>query len=142
MKKDLERLSAGFEAQDCGYTSPCWHWKGATDRHGYAKIKWQGKVQYAHRVLWENTRAPVPPGYDLDHLCRHRSCVNPDHLECVTHRENLMRGDTIQSRNAKKTECPRGHPYTDGNTRRNGRGSRECKICANLRRRTRNEKPG
>lgn len=69
----------------------------------------------------------------LDHLCRNRGCINPDHLEPVTCRENLLRGQTFQARNAAKTHCPHGHGYDEGNTRFNKDGSRACRSCERKR---------
>ena len=88
---------------------------------GYAR--W-GNV-YAHRAAYELFVGPIPSGYEIDHLCRVRDCVNPDHLEAVTRRENLLRGDTFAATHAAKTECPRGHPY-DTIT---AQGARRCSIC-------------
>jgi hypothetical protein len=72
----------------------------------------------------------VPEGLELDHLCRVRGCVNPKHLEPVTHRENLMRGESWSAVNARKTHCPEGHPYDETNTYIDGKGRRRCRECA------------
>lgn len=127
---------------------PCWVWKAALSPYGYAIYKWPGKPSGgAHRVAYELLVGPIPDGLTLDHLCHngsgceagddcpHRACVNPDHLEPVTIRVNLHRGQT----NARKTHCPRGHEYTKDNTRirtrRNGTQYRECRTCHRDRRR-------
>lgn len=83
----------------------------------------------AHRVAYEEIMGPVPEGLELDHLCRTRSCVNPSHLEPVTHRENMNRGDVATRR---KTHCPKGHPYDEENTGIYN-GYRNCRACARLR---------
>lgn len=83
----------------------------------------------AHRVAYEMLVGPIPDGMQLDHLCRNRCCVNPEHLEPVTCRENLMRGTGHAARNAAKTHCPQGHPYDDENTGFNKSGGRYCKTC-------------
>jgi hypothetical protein len=70
----------------------CWLWTGAIDNGGYANFRHDGRSQKAHRVLWELLNGPVPEGLELDHLCSVRHCVNPDHLEPVTHVENIRRG--------------------------------------------------
>ena len=111
--------------------SGCWKWTGKTSNGGYglffiAKPR-KHNVQ-AHRWSYEYFRGAIPAGLDLDHLCRNRWCVNPEHTEPVTRRENLLRGETIPARHAAKTHCPAGHPYNDANTYRY-RGLRYCRIC-------------
>lgn len=84
----------------------------------------------AHRVSFEHYKHPIPQGLTLDHLCRVTRCVNPDHLEPVTQRENLLRGLTIQARNAKKKRCDHGH-WLEGHNlihRKDGKG-RQCRAC-------------
>jgi hypothetical protein len=86
----------------------------------------------AHRAFYEHFIGPIPDGHVPDHLCRNTWCCNPNHLEPVTQRENILRGDGIASRNAAKTHCPQGHPYSTENT--NGyNGYRACRICARER---------
>ena len=118
----------------------CWEWTGSQDKLGYGRVYYNGKGDRAYRVFYEMIVGPIPEGLVIDHLCRNPPCVNPDHLEPVTTRENLSRGDPTRY-NRIKTECPSGHPYDKENTynRPDGRG-RQCKICmrthtANWRRR-------
>lgn len=87
---------------------------------------------YAHRHAYELLKNPIPQGKELDHLCRNRECVNPSHLEPVTHKENQRRGNGFSGRNAKKTHCPLGHALIEGNLTAAGirRGRRECLICS------------
>ena len=112
----------------------CWLWTGSINRGGYGRFKAPaGRSVLAHRWAYERFIGPIPEGLELDHLCRVRHCVNPYHLEPVTTRENMMRGDTFQSANARKTHCPQGHEYTPENTmwitNKPGYKGRRCRIC-------------
>lgn len=108
----------------------CWLWTGATyDGYGYTTVP-GASSRRIHRALYEVLVAPVPQHLVLDHLCRNRACCNPDHLEPVTDRENILRGEGPTARNARKTHCSQGHELTPENTRtRPGRSNRECKTC-------------
>lgn len=117
-------------------TEACWIWTGATNGLGYGQF-WNQKQMGAHRWSYESLVGPIPPGLQLDHLCRNRSCVNPAHLEPVTQRENTLRGDTFQARNAAKTHCPRGHLLAGDNLRWSPPGHRSCRECDNAKRRAR-----
>ncbi len=102
----------------------CWIWT-ASLRGGYGQVRAGASVRQAHRVIYEILVGEVPEGLDLDHLCRDRRCVNPEHLEPVDRRTNLMRGHTIAAENARKTTCPKGHHLVP-----NARGTqRHCLIC-------------
>ena len=108
----------------------CWEWKGTVDKPGYSIIFICGKSTKAHRFSWELHNGKIPDGLTIDHLCRNRACVNPAHLEPVTHRENIIRGISPVAENAKKTHCKYGHPFDDKNTYFL-RGHRQCRICQN-----------
>ena len=108
----------------------CWEWDRGHLASGYGLVRYEGRNQPVHRVVYEEMVHPIPKGKQMDHLCRNRGCCNPDHLEPVTQKVNLLRGESPAARNARKTTCPEGHPY-DMVTR----GSRECSICKRARRR-------
>jgi hypothetical protein len=110
----------------------CLEFVGARLSDGYGRVRVFGKNRRAHRVVYEALVGPVPAGLVLDHLCRNRMCVNVDHLEAVTDRENTMRSPIAPAAiNARKTECHRGHPFDDANTRIGTDGRRICRICSN-----------
>lgn len=102
----------------------CWEWVGATS-NGYGQMKADGKAKSAHRLSYEHHVGPIPDGLTLDHLCRNKRCVNPSHLEAVTHHENVLRGESGSAVNARKTHCPAGHPYAGES------GKRRCRACKN-----------
>ncbi len=87
------------------------------------------KTVYAHRFSYRHHVGEIPEGLELDHLCRIRHCVNPLHLEPVTGKVNLMRGDTHAAINASKTHCPYGHQYSGDNLRIAYNGQRFCRAC-------------
>ncbi len=110
----------------------CWEWQRVNEK-GYGYVWWQGKNRRAHRVVFTLLEGPIPDGLPLDHVkargCRSTACCWPTHLEPVTNRENLLRGDTWQGINARKTHCPAGHEYTSENTYTKPDGARECRTC-------------
>jgi hypothetical protein len=113
-------------------TETCWLWTNKwRDKDGYAHCYYWGTNHLAHRIAYTLTKGPIPKGLQIDHLCRVRDCVNPDHLEVVTNRENSLRGIGPTSQNAKKTHCIRGHEFKSG-TYRIYKGSRICRECKRL----------
>jgi len=119
-------------------TNNCWLWKNKPNKRGYSTLSHNGKNLLAHRFSYELKHGPIPARMVIDHLCRNRTCVNPDHLEIVSNKENILRVESISAKNAKKTHCPQGHEYTIENTLRyktllyDGIG-RTCRECARLR---------
>lgn len=115
------------------FTDSCWLWTAGSERsnHGYGSFRSGTKKVGAHRWAYEFCVGPPPDGLELDHLCRVRHCVNPDHLEPVPHKINALRGFGLPAKNAKKEVCIRGH--ADWGTRHSGKraGRRFCRTCQN-----------
>lgn len=107
--------------------SGCWLWVGALDSSGYGCFG-SGQTRGAHRIAYAALVAD-PGAAHLDHRCRTRCCVNPDHLEAVTNRANVLRGVGTPALNARKTECRHGHPLTGDNLGVSSSGGRRCKTC-------------
>lgn len=114
-----------------------WWWTGTIGNDGYGKITLGSRIDgprspfQAHRVVWTLLNGPVPTDMDLDHLCRDRDCVWPEHLEIVTRRENLLRGKGVTAKKAAQTHCVRGHLFDEANTIIHKNGTRHCRACAN-----------
>lgn len=133
------RFAEKFQVSDSG----CWVWIAGKTGGGYAafhlsvdvagsSVKRRTKV-YGHRYAYELLVGPIPDGLTLDHLCRNPGCVNPEHLEPVSIRVNILRGNNLAARNARKTHCKRGHELTGTNLRVNRGGGRACRACHNER---------
>lgn len=113
-------------------TPYCWIWTGCVDPNGYGRISIKHVNHHAYRAFYLEVVGKVPPGLELDHRCRNRLCVNPAHLEVVTHRTNSLRGNNPCSRNAAKTHCINGHPFNGDNLAIYKRG-RHCRACAHIK---------
>lgn len=116
---ETERFERHITKQD-----GCWLWSGCKNKKGYGMFLIGDSARLAHRESLRIYGKPIPQGMTVDHLCRNRACVNPDHLESVPHSINVSRG-TTGIVNRSKTRCPRGHEYSSVNSK----GSRYCKIC-------------
>jgi hypothetical protein len=111
-------------------TDGCWLWTGRLTPDGYGIFDVKTTTVRAHRFAYELHVGPIPPGLEIDHLCRVRHCVNPDHLEAVTPQVNTLRSDSIQGINGRKTQCIRGHMFSPENTYViPTSGSRNCLSC-------------
>lgn len=106
----------------------CHLWDAAQNEKGYGTF-WNGRTVKAYRYAYEQAHGPIPAGLEVDHRCRRRECVNPAHLEAVTHRENVLRSSNHVAARAAKTHCDAGHAFDKANTIRRKNGTRACRAC-------------
>lgn len=123
----------------------CWVWTGSVSKAGYGRIcisdNGSKRTRSAHRVSYETFKGEIPEGLTIDHLCKNRKCINPNHLEAVTIKENVHRGNPLWKQQMARTHCPKGHEYTEDNiyryTTKHGGTCRNCKTCMKARTRER-----
>jgi hypothetical protein len=113
--------------------SGCWLWVGPINYAGYAVMEVNGRQVRGARFAFEMFKGKIPDGLTIDHLCRVRCCVNPDHLEAVPIRVNILRGENPPAKNGRKTHCNQGHPLSGENLYIAPSGKRFCRICRRTR---------
>lgn len=112
----------------------CWVWTAST-RGGYGKFWLDGDLHQAHRISYMWAGGTILDGEEVDHLCKNRACVRPDHLEAVSKLENNRRSESVSARKRRQTHCSRGHEFTPENTKVyviNGVDCRRCAICERI----------
>lgn len=129
-----ERVRQGIQIDDA---TGCWLWLKALNNQGYGQIRVGDRTELAHRVAYVAFIGPIPADRELDHKCRMPRCVNPDHLEPVTHAQNIVRGigpSGARARLYAQTHCKRGHPLSGENIYRSQLrfGRRICRACRQL----------
>lgn len=107
----------------------CWAWTAYRNPKGYGMTSAGLASRLAHRAAWALAGRALVKGLTLDHLCRNRACVNPDHLEQISNRENVLRGDTLPAANLRKTHCTAGHALSGSNLVTRQNGERRCRTC-------------
>ncbi len=125
----------------CEWVGQCFIYRGKINNHGYGRIFIGTKQVPTHRLVYEHFKGQIPEGFDIDHVkargCQSTACCNPDHLEAVSHRENILRGDSPSAVAARRTHCAQGHVLADDNLSPffAKKGWRSCRLCYNARRR-------
>lgn len=140
--KETGRIRIPFEDRYNHFAFPepnsgCFIWTGSVSKEGYGRMKATGSKQskLAHRAAYEYFVGPIPENMELDHKCRVRCCVNPDHLEPVLHAENMRRGvwPSVATPRPPRTHCRHGHALTGDNLVPSSKGWLICRVCHNKR---------
>ena len=134
-QKALRRFESKIQRERNG----CLTWTAGKFKQGYGSFWLNPGYRKAHRVAYEHVHGPIPDGLKIDHICRNRACVRPDHLRAVTQRENVMApgSESLTKKHSLKTKCPRGHAYDvvrRNGVRRNGASvfKRCCRACERI----------
>lgn len=127
----LERFLAHVSPEP---NSGCWLWTGSVHEKGYGRCTVKGSPTIvAHRISYQEFVGDIPDGYQIDHLCKVTSCVNPSHLEAVLPYENNLRSNSFSAKNIRKTHCLRGHELSGDNLVASKNGWRICKTCHRIK---------
>ena len=129
MKNFLQRFEEKY--QPIPWTG-CWLWTASTHRDGYGEMRnRKGEKDKAHRISYEMYKGKIPDELCVDHICRVRACVNPDHLRLLTPTQNTMAGFGYMANFARRTHCNYGHEFTPENTITQNGARRRCRTCKN-----------
>jgi hypothetical protein len=132
MKMNEAEFMRFMEKIDVGefYKNDCWSWRSTMASGGYAYWFFRGKQQKVSRIVYEHWKGRIPHGLVVDHICNNPPCVNPDHLQAVTQKQNVLRGNGPTAINARKTHCKRGHKFTKKTIYTYGnKDGKECVVC-------------
>lgn len=119
-------------------SNECWIWPLSLSHNGYGLVKFDGKMQQVHRLVYKLLVGPIPDDLTCDHLCRVRNCCNPAHIDIITRVENTRRGNVGKWRGLL-THCKRGHEYSQENTYTDRNGYRVCNECRRISHRRRRQ---